>query len=108
TTTDPMTVVWTFSDQRRRQGIRTAAAVNDTLAVFGSQGKAAYGVDLKSGEKMWDFPTRTRVESSPLIAGEVAIIATQRGKLSLVDLKSGKAAWEYEAGGGFLASPVVV
>ena len=108
TTTDPMTVVWTFSDPRRRQGIRTAAAVNEKLAVYGSQGKAAYGVNLKTGEKVWDFPTRTRVESSPLVAGNVAIVATQRGKLSLVDLQSGEATWEYDAGGGFLASPVVV
>ncbi len=108
TTTDPMTVVWTFSDPRRRQGIRTAAAVDDKFAVFGSQGKAAYGIDLKTGEKVWDFPTRTRVESSPLIAGKVAIVATQRGKLSLVDLQSGEATWEHEDGGGFLASPVVV
>lgn len=108
TTKSPMEIVWTYADPRRRQGIRTAAAVNDKLAVFGSQGKAAYGIDIETGEQAWVFPTRTRVESSPLIAGDQGVVATQRGKLSLVDLASGKANWEYDAGGGFVASPAVV
>lgn len=108
TTKSPMEVVWQYADPRRRHGIRTAAAVNDKLAVFGSQGKAAYGIDIKTGEQAWIFPTRTRVESSPLIAGDQCVVATQRGKLSLVDLASGKANWEYDAGGSFVAAPVVV
>ena len=104
----PMEVAWTFADPRRRQGIRTAAAVNDKLAIFGSQGKAVYAIDLATGEPKWTFTTRVRVESSPIIAGGSAIVATQRGRLHVVDLESGDATWDYDCGGGFIASPVVV
>lgn len=105
---EPMEELWTHVDQRRKQGIRTAAAVNDKLAVYGSQGKAVFAVDIGTGQPKWTFPTRTRVESSPLIAGNVAIAATQRGKLHAIDLESGEATWTYDAGGHFIASPVVV
>ena len=108
TAASPPKVLWTFADKRRKQGIRTAAAVNDTVAVFGSQGKAVFAVKLATGEPAWTFPTRTRVESSPLIAGKYAIAATQRGKLFMIDLATGNEAWQYDAGGNFLASPVVV
>ncbi len=104
----PMSIAWKFADPRRRQSIRSAAAVNDALAVFGSHGKRVYAIELATGEKKWTFPTRTRVESSPLIAGNSVIVATQRGKIHLVDLDSGKSTWTYDAGGGFIASPVVV
>ncbi len=108
TAKSPPEIVWTFADPRRRQGIRTAASVTDALAVFGSQGKAVYAVDLTTGEPNWTFPTRTRVESSPLVSGKHVIAATQRGRLHLIDLESGEAVWDYEAGGNFVASPVVV
>lgn len=101
-------VAWQFQDRRRKQGIRTAAAVNDKLAVFGSQGKAAFAVDLATGDPKWTFPTRSRVESSPVIAGEVVVVATQRGKLYLIDLETGGAVWEDDFGGGFIGSGVVV
>lgn len=108
TASSPMAVAWKYSDRRRAQGIRTAAAVGEKLAVYGSQGKAVFALDLATGEKQWTFPTRTRVESSPLITGKRAIAATQRGKLHAIDLLSGKATWTHNAGGGFMASPVVV
>src|SRR5690606_38798396 len=88
--------------------IRTAAALGDEVVVYGTQAKAAYGLDLASGKQVWIFPTRTRAESSPVVAGGLAVVATQRGKLSLVDLADGKEEWEFDAGGGFLAAAVVV
>ena len=105
---EPMKILWKYTDPRRRQGIRTAAAVTDKLAIYGSQGKRVYAVDLATGEAKWTFPTRTRVESSPLVTGKSVIVATQRGRLHLIDLVTGKATWSHNAGGGFVASPVVV
>lgn len=101
-------IAWQFQDRRRKQGIRTTAAVNDTLAVFGSQGRAAFALELATGAPKWTFATRSRVESSPVIAGDVVVVATQRGKLHLVDLETGQSVWEDDFGGGFVASGVVV
>lgn len=101
-------VAWTYRDKRRGQPIRSAAAVKDGIAVYGSQGKAFYGIDTSNGQQQWMIPTRSRVESSPVIAGDVAIAATTSGKLYLVKVATGEVIFENEFGGGFTASPAVV
>jgi outer membrane protein assembly factor BamB len=102
-------VAWTFRDPRRGQPIRAAAAVTSEIVVFGSQGKAIYGLDPATGKEKWQpIATRSRIESSPVIAGERIVVATAAGKLYLLDVKSGEVKWEQEMGGSFTASPAVV
>ena len=101
-------VAWTFRDPERGQPIRSAASVTDKLIVFGSQGKAIYGLDRATGEVKWKVPTRSRVDSSPVIAGDQVVAATERGVLYVLDAKSGAINWQFDAGGGFTASPIVV
>ncbi len=105
-----MKIAWTFNDPRRGQGIRTAAAVTPTTVVFANQSKVVYALNPADGQELWPAParTRSRVEASPVIAGQRAIIATSRGRLLLLNLTDGKEAWHYEAGGSFLAPPAVV
>jgi outer membrane protein assembly factor BamB len=102
------TVAWTFHDPKRGQPIRSAAAASADLVVFGAQGKAIYGLNPKSGEPKWTVPTRSRVESSPVITGRRVVAATTAGKLYLLDAATGETQWEFDAGGGFTASPAVV
>jgi outer membrane protein assembly factor BamB len=101
-------VAWTFRDKRRGQPIRSAAAVTDDVVVYGSQGKAIYALDAKSGEQKWMIPTRSRVDSSPVIAGQLAIAATTAGKLYLIDVATSDVKYENDFGGHFNASPAVV
>ena len=64
----------------------------------------------RSGERRrkWKLPTRSRVESSPVIAGNRVVAATTAGKIYLLDTATGEVKWEYDAGGSFIASPAVV
>ncbi len=101
-------VAWTYRDPERGQSIRSAAAVTDKFVVYGSQAKAIYCLDATTGDFKWKVPTRTRVDSSPVIAGERVIAATTGGKLYVLDLASGKELWSYDAGGSFAASPAIV
>ncbi|TWT43262.1 outer membrane protein assembly factor BamB family protein [Botrimarina hoheduenensis] len=98
-------VAWTFSDPRRRQGIRTAAAVGVSTTVFGNQAKAVYALASRQGERLWVKTLKSRLEAAPLIVGDRVLLATSRGRLLLLDLATGEEAWQYEAGGGFLADP---
>jgi outer membrane protein assembly factor BamB len=101
-------VAWTFRDPRRGQPIRSAAAVSDALVVFGSHGKAVYGLDPATGKEKWKpLTTRSRIESSPVIAGNRVVAATAAGKLYSLDANSGEVRWEHDAGGSFTASPAV-
>ena len=47
-------------------------------------------------------------DSSPVIAGDQVVAATERGVLYVIDAKRGEVNWKYDAGGSFTASPVVV
>jgi outer membrane protein assembly factor BamB len=101
-------VAWTYRDPQRGQPIRTAAAVTDDVVVYGSQGKAIYGLNPTSGEVKWNLPTRSRIESSPVIAGSRVVAATAAGKLYLIDAASGEVILENDFGGSFTGSPAVV
>ena len=107
-----MTVAWTYRDPRRGQGIRTAAAVSNSLVAYGSNGKAIYGLHPETGDELWVKPVRSRVESSPLIVSsdggaDRVIAATTRGRLLMLNGADGETLWEYDAGGAFLSSPAV-
>jgi outer membrane protein assembly factor BamB len=101
-------VAWTYRDKRRGQPIRSAAAITDSVVVYGSQGKAIYALDPNTSDQKWMIPTRSRVESSPVIAGDFAIVATTAGKLYLINIATGEVKYENDFGGGFTASPAVV
>lgn len=101
-------VLWKYRDPERNQPIRAAAAVDERQVVFGSQGKAIYVLDRLNGAEKWKLSTKTRVESSPVIAGDRIVAATSAGRIYLLDPGSREVKWDYDAGGGFTASPAVV
>ncbi len=99
-----MEIVWRHVDPGNIDAIHTAAAVDDRVAVYGTQGKQVYALKPATGEVAWTFPVRSHVESSPVIAGDSAFLATKRGMIHRVDVNGGKELWNYEAGGNFQAS----
>jgi outer membrane protein assembly factor BamB len=104
----PPTIGWTFRDPQRGQPIRSAAAITEHLVTYGAQGKAIFGLNPADGKQLWKVPTQTRVDSSPVIAADRVVAATDRGVLYLIDAKSGEVKWQFEAGGHFAGSPAVV
>jgi outer membrane protein assembly factor BamB len=101
-------IAWKYRDPQRNQPMRAAAAVSNQFVAFGSQSKAIYVLGPANGEEKWKMPTRTRVESGAVIAGDRVVAATATGKIYLLDAKSNEVKWEYDAGGGFTGSPAVV
>lgn len=104
----PPAVAWTYRDKQRGQPIRAAAAITENIVVYGSQGKAIYGLDPNTGNEKWKVVTRARVESSPVLAGNRVIVATTAGKLYVLGAADGAIQYENDFGGGFTASPAVV
>ena len=100
-------IAWTFEPAERAQPFRSSAAVTSSLVVIGSQDKSVYALDRKTGKQMWKFPTRGRVESSPVVAGNRAYFGSSDGNLYVVDLASGAEVQKYRLGGDVKASPVV-
>ena len=63
--------------------------------------------NAKDGQLAWEFATRQRVDSAPVIAGDRVYAAAGDGRLYALDLATGKEIWQLETGGGFTGSPAV-
>ena len=59
------------------------------------------------GKQAWAFPTRGKVDSSPVICGDKVIVGSDDGRLYLLSLDSGKELWSYEIGQPIESSPAV-
>jgi len=101
---EPLEIKWRYFDPQHAQGIRTAAAVTEQAIVYGTQGRRVVAIQPEAGEIIWDFTTRSDVESSPVIVGDSVFVATKRGVLHRFNLADGKEQWQYIAGGGFQGS----
>lgn len=100
-------VAWTFAPERGSQPFRSSPAVIESCVVFGGRNKIVQALNPKTGDELWSFAAKNRVDSSPVIVGDRAFIGSSDGRLYALDLKTGKEAWVYEAGGGFSGSPAV-
>jgi outer membrane protein assembly factor BamB len=96
---------WSSPAMGRVPGAAGAKPVD--VAIIGGRDKLVHAIRLDDGQALWTFPTRAKVDASPVIARERVIAASFDGHLYLLDLKSGKEVWKFAAGGPFVASPAV-
>lgn len=100
-------IVWRYRNPQRAFPYRSSAAVTPGFVVVGGRDKLIKALDPATGEPLWTFATKSRVDSSPVIVGQRVFVGGADGRLYAFDLQTGEKTWEYEAGGGFNASPAV-
>lgn len=100
-------VLWTYQNEQRHFRFDSSAAATNEVVVIGSDDKLVHALDPDNGKRIWMFPTRGRVVSSPVIVGPRVFVGSADGRLYALDLKTGTKQWEYDAGGSFIASPAV-
>jgi len=99
-------VAWTYKD--RAFPYFSSPAVAGDRVVFGGRDKRLHCVKRKTGELVWTFATRGKVDSSPVIAGSRVVVGSDDGRLYVVNLEDGKEVWNYEIGQPVGSSPAVV
>ncbi len=100
-------IEWRFREKRPRE-IRSSAAVNAKVVVFGSRSKNVYGVNPADGNEMWKYTCKRGVDSSPVITGDNVVVASSDGRIYLLNWLTGKEVWKKETGDSFASSPAVV
>lgn len=100
-------VSWSYEHEQRKLSYRASAAVNDQVVVVGGRNKLIEALHPKTGKVLWSFPTRGRIDSSPVIVRDRVYVGSLDGRLYAIDLQTGKEVWNYDAGTGFSASPAV-
>jgi eukaryotic-like serine/threonine-protein kinase len=100
-------IVWKYPDADQGEAFFSSPAVGDERVVVGSRDEQLHCIDRQTGEKIWTFRARDKVDSSPVIAGESVFFGSDDGRLYRVDLASGRLLWTYEIGGAIIGGPAV-
>jgi outer membrane protein assembly factor BamB len=98
---------WTFEAERRPQPFYASAAVTDKLVIVGSRDKNVQALDRQTGKPVWSFPTRDKVDSSPVVVGQRVYVGSNDGHLYVLDLAKGTEIQKLNLGSPITASPAV-
>jgi outer membrane protein assembly factor BamB len=96
---------WKYRHPSRNFPFYSSAALTVDFVVLGGRDKLVHCLRRTTGREVWTFPTRARVESSPLIAGTRVFVGSNDGRLYQLDLARGTKTWEFTAGAPLSASP---
>jgi outer membrane protein assembly factor BamB len=99
--------VWLYDPPQRDFPFYSSAAVTDKIVVVGGRDKMLHALDAQTGKALWTFATKTKIDSSPVIAGERVFFGAASGEIYALDLSSGKVGWQFETGSAIVASPSV-
>ncbi len=100
-------IEWRYRDEKKEFPYHSSAAVTDDFLVVGGRDKQVHCIDRKTGKGVWKFPTRGRVDSSPVIVGDRIFVGSSDGNLYEIGLKDGKERWKFEIGRDVTASPAI-
>ena len=100
-------IVWRYSAGESEHPFHSSAAVTEQLVVVGGRDKLVHAIDRSTGRKVWTFPTRAKIDSSPVIVGDRVFIGSNDGNLYALGLADGKERWKFNAGKPISAGPAV-
>jgi outer membrane protein assembly factor BamB len=99
-------IVWTYTDPNQTLEYRSSAAVTDKFVILGGYDKMLHCLDRKTGNPVWNFKTRARIESSPVIVGDRIYFGSGDGNVYAVNF-DGKEVWKHRCGHSITASAAV-
>jgi outer membrane protein assembly factor BamB len=98
-------IQWTV-EEKSRSAFRSSPAVAEGIVAIGTRGRRVNALDPKNGDELWSFPTKNKVDASPVIVGDQVLVGAG-GRIYLIDRKSGKETWHYECQGDINAGAAV-
>jgi outer membrane protein assembly factor BamB len=99
--------VWTYEHPERKFPFYSTAAVHEGKIYVGGRDKIMHALDAKTGKAAWTFPTKARVDSSPVIADGRVIFGSNDGNVYFLDAASGKQTYQFTAGAAVSSSPAL-
>ena len=100
-------ILWWYEHPERNFPFYASAAVTADLVVIGGRDKMVHALQPATGQLLWTYPAKSRVDSSPVIVGERVFFGTMGGELVGLNLSSGEKVWEFVIGAAITASPSV-
>jgi outer membrane protein assembly factor BamB len=99
--------MWKYENPQRQFPFYSSAALVDGKVIVGGRDKVVHCLNASTGKQIWEFVTRSRVESSPAVVEGRVYIGSNDGKFYVLDESTGAKLWEFEAGAPLSASPAI-
>lgn len=100
-------IAWHFEDASKKFPFYASAAVTNNAVVVAGRDKVLRALNPDTGKILWEFPTKARIDASPVIAGQNVFFGNLAGELFALDINAGKQVWKYDLGSAALGSPAV-
>ena len=101
-------ILWGYEHPERHFPFYASAAVTADIVVIGGRDKMVHALNSQTGQPLWTYLAKSRVDSSPVIVDERIFFGTIGGELVALNLNSGEKVWEFVIGAAIIASPSVV
>lgn len=98
---------WIYEHPTRKFPYYSSAAIAADLVFVGGRDKMLHAIDRKSGEAVWTYRTRARIDSSPVIVGDRVFFGASTGEVFALNASSGEVEWQFETGSSIVASPSI-
>ena len=104
---DTAEIAWRYRHPKRRFPFFASAALTEDRVIIGGRDKMVHALSQATGESLWTYTAKSRIESSAVIVGRRAFVATTRGVFIALDITTGESVWEFATGASIVASPSV-
>ena len=74
--------------------------------MIGGRDKRVHALRADTGEIVWTYTTRGRIDASPIVQGDRIFVASTSGELLALS-RDGKPVWQFDAGSAIIASPSI-
>lgn len=100
-------IAWRYRHPKRRFPFFASAALTEDSVIIGGRDKMVHALSQATGESLWTYTAKSRIESSAVIVGRHAFVGTTRGVFIALDITTGESVWEFATGSSIVASPSV-
>jgi len=98
-------IEWAYEHPKRHFPYYASAAVTKDIVLAAGRDKMLHALNSKTGESLWDFMTKSKIDSSPIVVGDRVIVVPLSGQIFALQIETGEILWEYDTGSSIDASP---
>ena len=98
---------WRYRHPKRRFPFFASAALTEDMVIIGGRDKMVHALSPETGESLWTYTAKARIESSAVVVGKRAFLGTTRGAFIALDVSTGELVWEFATGSSIVASASV-
>ena len=100
-------ILWSYRHPQTEFQFYSSPVVANGKVIIGGRDKRIHAIDEETGEMLWEFITRSRVDSSPVLAGNVIWVGSNDGNLYALNEADGKELWKFTLGGSVVAQAAI-